>query len=187
MQRPHRIRLKTSLLIVLITCTVTGCHRQYYRKQADMEAYQLMDEKATAVARPPNVPLRIDVDRRSRMFNPFDLDFQPMPLDDPASYRYMQCVDGRRGYPLWEAAGLTNIAESPDWWQFLPLNEDGVLVLNSENATQIALLQSPQYQEQLEQLYFTALDVSGERFQFDTQFLAVPRADLARIVAVQQN
>ena len=115
MQRPHRIRLKTSLLIVLITCTVTGCHRQYYRKQADMEAYQLMDEKATAVARPPNVPLRIDVDRRSRMFNPFDLDFQPMPLDDPASYRYMQCVDGRRGYPLWEAAGLTNIAESPDW------------------------------------------------------------------------
>ena len=135
-----------------------------------MEAYQLMDEKATAVARPPNVPLRIDVDRRSRMFNPFDLDFQPMPLDDPASYRYMQCVDGRRGYPLWEAAGLTNIAESPDWWQFLPLNEDGVLVLNSENATQIALLQSPQYQEQLEQLYFTALDVSGERFQFDTQF-----------------
>ena len=39
-----------------------------------------------------------------------------------------------------------------------------------ENATQIALLQSPQYQEQLEQLYFTALDVSGERFQFDTQF-----------------
>lgn len=170
MQRPHRIRLKTSLLVLLIACTVTGCHRQYYRKQADMEAYQLMDEKATAVARPPNVPLRIDVDRRSRMFNPFDLDFQPMPLDDPASYRYMQCVDGRRGYPLWEAAGLTNIAESPDWWQFLPLNEDGVLVLNSENATQIALLQSPQYQEQLEQLYFTALDVSGERFQFDTQF-----------------
>ena len=104
------------------------------------------------------------------MFNPFDLDFQPMPLDDPASYRYMQCVDGRRGYPLWEAAGLTNGAESPDWWQFLPLDEDGVLVLNAENATKIALLESPQYQEQLEQLYLIALDVSGERFQFDTQF-----------------
>lgn len=135
-----------------------------------MEAYHLIDQKAAAVARPPNVPLRIDVDRRSRMFNPFDLDFQPMPLDDPASYRYMQCVDGRRGYPLWEAAGLTNGAESPDWWQFLPLNEDGVLVLNAENATKIALLESPAYQEQLEALYFLALDVSGERFQFDTQF-----------------
>ena len=157
-------------LSILIACTATGCHRQYYRKQADMEAYHLIDQKAAAVARPPNVPLRIDVDRRSRMFNPFDLDFQPMPLDDPASYRYMQCVDGRRGYPLWEAAGLTNGAESPDWWQFLPLNEDGVLVLNAENATQIALLESPQYQEQLEALYLLALNVSGERFQFDTQF-----------------
>ena len=157
-------------LLALTTCTAAGCHRQYYRKQADREAYQLLDQKAAAVARPPNVPLRIDVDRRSRMFNPFDLDFQPMPLDDPASYRYMQCVDGRRGYPLWEAAGLTNGAESPDWWQFLPLDEDGVLVLNAENATKIALLESPQYQEQLEQLYLIALDVSGERFQFDTQF-----------------
>jgi len=158
------------VLVSLILCTVIGCHRQYYRKQADNEAYFLLDQKATAVARPPNVPLRIDVDRRSRMFNPFDLDFQPMPLDDPASYKYMQCVDGRRGYPLWETAGLTNGAESPDWWQFLPLNDDGVLVLNAENSTQIALLQSPLYQRQLEQLYFVALEVSGERFQFDTQF-----------------
>lgn len=161
----------TSLPVVLLVLSTlsAGCHRQYYRKQADGEAYCLLDEKASDVARPPNIPLRIEVDRRSRMFNPFDLDFQPMPLDDPASYRYMQCVDGRRGYPMWEAAGLTNGAESPDWWQFLPLDDDGVLVLNAENAVRIALLHSPEYQEQLEQLYFVALDVSGERFQFDTQ------------------
>ena len=165
-----RIHPGMPALLALLAVNALGCHRQYYREQADMEAYHLIDQKAAAVARPPNVPLRIDVDRRSRMFNPFDLDFQPMPLDDPASYRYMQCVDGRRGYPLWEAAGLTNVAESPDWWQFLPLNEDGVLVLNAENATKIALLESPAYQEQLEALYFLALDVSGERFQFDTQF-----------------
>lgn len=157
-------------VVLLVVSTLSaGCHRQYYRKQADGEAYCLLDEKASDVARPPNIPLRIEVDRRSRMFNPFDLDFQPMPLDDPASYRYMQCVDGRRGYPMWEAAGLTNGAESPDWWQFLPLDDDGVLVLNAENAVRIALLHSPEYQEQLEQLYFVALDVSGERFQFDTQ------------------
>jgi len=138
--------------------------------QADAEAYALMDEKARHVARPVNVPLRIDLDRRSRMFNPFDLDFQPMPLDDPASHRYLQCVDGRRGYPMWEAAGLTNTAESPDWWRFLPLGEDGVLELNAENAVRIALLHSPEYQEQLETLYLSALDVSSERFRFDTQF-----------------
>ncbi len=135
-----------------------------------MEVNGLLDEKNSHVARPSSTPLRIEIDRRSRMFNPFDLDFQPMPLDDPASYRYMQCVDGRRGYPMWEAAGVTNTAESPDWWQFLPLDEDGVLVLNSENAVQIALLHSPEYQEQLETLYLSALAVSAERFQFDTQF-----------------
>ncbi len=159
-----------SIVFVMTAVAITGCHRQYYRKQADCEAYSLLDEKSSHVARPPNTPLRIEVDRRSRMFNPFDLDFQPMPLDDPASWKYMQCVDGRRGYPMWEAAGVTNTAESPDWWQFLPLDDDGVLVLNAENAVRIALLHSADYQRQVEQLYFSALDVSTQRFQFDTQF-----------------
>ena len=158
----------TLMLIGVAFCV--GCHRQYYRKQADGEAHALIAEKASDVARPPNIPIQVYVDRRSRMFNPFDLDFQPMPLDDPASYRYMQCVDGRRGYPMWEAAGITNTAESPDWWQFLPLDDDGVLVLNAENAVRIALLQSRDYQQQIEQLYLNALQVSGERFVFDTQF-----------------
>ncbi len=147
-----------------------GCHRQYYRKQADCEVNCLIDQKANHVARSPNIPIRIDVDRQSRMFNPFDLDFQPMPVDDPASNRYMQCVDGRRGYPMWEAAGVTNAAESPDWWQFLPLDEDGVLVLDAETAVRLALLHSPDYQFQVEQLYLSALAVSAQRFQFDTQF-----------------
>ncbi|MEM7316485.1 MAG: hypothetical protein AAF497_25400, partial [Planctomycetota bacterium] len=158
------------LVTVVIAVSSLGCHRQYYRKQADGEVDLLIAEKANHVNRPPQTPYRIEVDRRSRMYNPFDLDFQPMPLDDPASYRYMQCVDGRRGYPMWEAAGITNAAESPDWWEFLPLDEDGVLVLNSENAVRIALINSPNYQFQVEQLYLSALDVSLERFQFDTQF-----------------
>ncbi|NND96732.1 MAG: hypothetical protein HKN47_05315 [Pirellulaceae bacterium] len=159
-----------AVLGLLTLVPTSGCHRQYYRKQADAEALALMKEKSSHIARPAQTPLQIEVDRRSRMFNPFDLDFQPMPLDDPASHRYMQCVDGRRGYPMWHAAGVTNTFESPDWWQFLPLDDDGVLVLNAETAVQIALLHSSDYQRQLEQLYLSALDVSSERFQFDTQF-----------------
>ena len=165
-------------LLAVVMAVSTGCHRNYYRKQADCEAHELIAEKSSHVARPPNSPVRIEVDRRSRMFNPFDLDFQPMPLDDPASYRYMQCVDGRRGYPMWEAAGLTNLSESPDWWQFLPLDDDGVLVLNLENSVQIALLHSPDYQAQVEQLYLSALQVSAERFVFDTQFFGGARTSL---------
>ncbi|TWU25022.1 hypothetical protein Pla52o_13190 [Novipirellula galeiformis] len=158
------------MLLCIMFLSSVGCHRQYYRKQADNEVNLLLDEKSQHISRPPTMPLRIDVDRRSRMFNPFDLDFQPIPLDDPSSYEYMQCVDGRRGYPMWEAAGVTNTAESPDWWQFLPLDDDGILVLNAENAVRIALLHSPEYQAQLEELYLAALDVSNQRFQFDTQF-----------------
>lgn len=154
----------TALLLTI------GCSRAHYRVQANREANALIEEKANHVSRPPNTRLNIELDPRSRMYNPFDPDFQPMPLDDPASHLYMQCVDGRRGYPMWDAAGLTNTSENPGWWQYLPLNENGVLELNSENAVRIAMLQSPDYQQQLESLFLSALDVSSERFQFDTQF-----------------
>ena len=149
-----------------------GCHRNFYRRQADLEANCLIDQKAVQIARPPNQALRITPDRRSRYFNPFDLDFQPRPIDDPAAHQYVQCVDGRRGYPLWDAAGITNAVESPDWWQFLPMDADGILTLNAENAVRIAILHSPLYQFQLEQLYLSALTVSAQRFEFDTQFFA---------------
>ncbi|WP_302119759.1 hypothetical protein [Allorhodopirellula heiligendammensis] len=155
---------------------MVGCSRAHYRIQANGEANALIAEKASHVSRPPDTRLNIDLDPRSRMFNPFDPDFQPMPLDDPASHRYMQCVDGRRGYPLWDGAGLTNTAENPVWWQYLPLNENGVLELNSENSVRIAMLHSPDYQQQLESLFLSALDVSSERFQFDTQFFGGQRA-----------
>ena len=62
--------------------------------------------------------------------------------------------------------------------QFLPLDEEGVLVLNADTAVRIALLQSPEYQRQREQLYLSALDVSSERFRFDTQFFGGARSFL---------
>ncbi len=164
-------RIGFTLLCSVVAVTFCGgCHRQYYRKQADLEAHGLIDQKVSHAGEDPGKALRIQIDPRSRMFNPFDLDFQPMPIDDPASHRYMKCVDGRKGYPLWHAAGTTNAAENPQWWQFLPLDENGVLRLNSDTAVQLALLHSPDYQQQIETLYLSALDVSSERFRFDTQF-----------------
>jgi hypothetical protein len=168
-------------LLIGIAVLATGCHRNYYRRQADREAHRLIDQKATVIARPPAAGVRIDVDRQSRMFNPFDLDFQPMPPDDQASNRYMQCVDGRRGYPMWEAAGKTNSVESPDWWQFLPVNDNGVLELDLDEAVEVALLHSPQYQNQVENLYLTALGVSTQRFEFDTQFFGGGQTSLTTI------
>ncbi|MGV3486033.1 MAG: hypothetical protein ACO1RT_16575 [Planctomycetaceae bacterium] len=167
-----------AVVVLMMISFLGGCHRQYYRRQADMEAHQLIDQKVVEGRQDPGKPLRIQMDPRSRMFNPFDLDFQPMPLDDPDSHRFMHCVDGRKGYPLWHAAGTTNTSENPQWWQYLPLDEDGVLRLNSDTAVQLALLHSPDYQQQVETLYLSALDVSSERFRFDTQFFGGARAFL---------
>jgi len=164
-------------MTALIVCC-GGCHRQHYRKQADMEAHSLIDEKLAHASQDHGGPLRIQLDPRSRMFNPFDLDFQPMPQDDPSSHRYMHRVDGRKGYPLWHAAGTTNASENPGWWQFLPLDENGVLKLNADTAVRLALLHSPDYQQQVETLYLSALDVSSERFRFDTQFFGGAQTSL---------
>ncbi len=168
-------RALNSVVLSLLLITVlgaAGCHRQFYRRQADQEAHCLIDEKVIHSNQDPGGPLRIGLDPRSRMFNPFDLDFQPMPLDDPDSNRYMRKVDGRKGYPLWHAAGSTNASENPEWWRFLPLDENGVLRLDADEAVRLALLHSPNYQQQIETLYLSALDVSSERFRFDTQFFS---------------
>ncbi|NOZ40047.1 MAG: TolC family protein, partial [Planctomycetes bacterium] len=46
----------------------------------------------------------------------------------------------------------------------------GQVVLDLQGAVELALLESPRYQSQLEELYLSALDVTFERFRFDTQF-----------------
>lgn len=171
--KSSRRRRKALICLLGLAATITaGCHRAYYRKQADHEAYCIIDEKVIDSAQNPGEPLRIELDRRSRMFNPFDPDRPPMPTDDPYSHRYMHFVDGRRGYPMWHANGTTNAVESPDWWSFLPVDENGVMVLDADTSVKLALLHSPDYQRQLESLYLSALDVSSERFLFDTQFFA---------------
>lgn len=149
-----------------------GCTRAKYRAKTDREAYYLLDEKRAESCEEGTSPYRIEIDARSRMFDPFNPDRQPMPEDDPQAHRYMRMVDGKKGYPLWEANGRTNIVENPQWWSYLPLDERGVLVLDLENAVRTALVHSTTYQNNLEEMYLSALDVSSERFLFDSQFFA---------------
>ncbi len=147
-----------------------GCTRQQYRCKTDTEAYYLLDEKARQSQEQNTATYRIEVDPRSRMFDPFNPDRPPMPEDDPQSNQFMRLVDGKKGYPLWEANGRTNTLENPHWWEYLPLDERGVLVLDLNEAVRIGLIHSPTYQSNLEELYLSALDVSSERFLLDSQF-----------------
>ncbi|MGY8767034.1 MAG: TolC family protein [Pirellulales bacterium] len=179
---PHIIRqsclangITTSLtLIVLMLVSLiaaTGCHRsrEFYRLQADEEVLNLVSEKATD----PRWCLpdyHIDPDPKSRMYYPFAIDCPPMPLDDPTSNQFMHYVDDKHGYWGWEKNGIVDTVENPDWQAYLPVNEDGTLTLDSDSVVELARLHSPDYQTEMEDLYFSALDVSFQRFRFDTQF-----------------
>ena len=95
-----------------------------------------------------------------------------MPPDDPNSHRYMHCVDGKKGYPHWDQFGRLESVESPYWLSYLPTGEEGEIELDLRDAVRVARANSRTYQQNLETLYLTALDVSFERFRFDHQLFA---------------
>ncbi len=169
-------RIGVCLLLAAVLLSLGGCNRAWYRRQADAEAYALVREKGTH----PHWNLEdysIAVDPRSRMYYQYSPDCPPMPEDDPYSHELMQCVDGKRGWPFWDDYGYDVSAENPVWHEYLQFDERGVLVVNADDAVRIALLHSRPYQQSLETLYLSALDVSFERFQFDTQFFSANAFD----------
>ncbi len=161
-----RISWLTCLLLISL---LAGCHRSWYRQRADAEVECLLRQKTNPVEW-PLAGYNVYVDPRSRMFDPFDFDYPPMPPDDPASHQLMHCVDCKPGYPCWHVDGDISSVEGPDWQSSLPLTEDGVVALNVDSSVQLALLHSPRYQAAVEELYLSALDVSIQRFAFDAQF-----------------
>jgi hypothetical protein len=154
----------------LVYSASVGCNRAHYRTRADQEVDNLISEKIFDADSPP---IRsIQMDRASRMFDPFNPDRPPMPEDDDVSHRYMRVINGMNHYPLWDVNGRTNTAENPVWWQYLPLDERGVLVMDADTSVRIATLQNTTYQSEIETLYLSALDVSSERFLLSNQLFA---------------
>ncbi|MEM6330681.1 MAG: TolC family protein [Planctomycetota bacterium] len=168
-RRPGKLALRLLLLGSLLLGAAVGCQRGFYRRQADAEANCLIDGKAGLVNSDGQL-LRIDIDPRSRMFSAEDPDRPAMPPDDPVSHAFLECVDGKRGAKANRCAARTPFVENPAWLASLPRDGDGTLELDLASAVQLALLHSPDYQSQLEELYLSALDVAFERFRLDAQF-----------------
>jgi outer membrane protein TolC len=157
------------ILLIAATLLVAGCARSHYRRQADQEVGCVV----THATDDPRWQIdAFDVDPRpaSRMYDPDSADCPPMPPDDPESQRLMHCVDGKQGWRYWHRNGDVSYVENPDWLRFLPRDEKGNVVLDRQAAMEVALLNSRNYQEQLEQLYLSAMAVTFERFRFDAQF-----------------
>ena len=159
------------MVLVGLLIVFSGCTRAFYREQADAESYGLIAEKAQN----PHWSLEhytILPDPTSRMADFNSADCPPMPPDDPAAHKLMHWVDHKPGYPFWHVNGDTGFVENPMYKSFLPLDEEGVLHLDTETAVKLALIHSPDYQTAQETLYLSALDVSAERFVFDPQYFA---------------
>lgn len=172
MTQPFRAWTRAAtVLAVAGLASLPACHRGYYRRMADSEARQMVIEKKTD----PRVIAAdgdLAIDAASRMFDPFSQDHPPIPPDDPESQKLMNCVDGRSGYPHWHANGDTAWVENPEWMSWLPRNDAGKVVVDSRSAVELAFVHSPDYQRQREELYLSALDVTLERFGFDSQLFA---------------
>jgi len=146
-----------------------GCSRTYYRRQADQEVYGLVG----AATHDPRWPLQgyaIQPKPESRFYDPNSPDHPAMPPDDPTSHQLMHCVDCQRGARGWHRNGDTPYVENPGWRAGLPCEDDGAVAVDRAAAMRLALLNSPEYQQQLEELYLSALDVTFQRFRLNAQF-----------------
>ncbi len=150
-----------------------GCSRYDYVRDADDQAYRLVSQKSNN-PRWAQPAFRIDLDPRSRYFDPYDDISPPMPPDDPASHRFMEYVDSKKHWSYWNQFGIRPNLENSSWReeleQYVEFTDDGKVKLGLEDAVRLALIHQPDYQQNLETLYLSALDVSTERFRFDTQF-----------------
>lgn len=165
----NRLLVPGLTLAACCLAALVGCSRTFYRQQADRDAYCLVDSKSPSAGAVPG-EFRIQIDPRSRMYDAYDPDREPMPPDDPQSHRYMEVVDCKKNSKLWRELPRTPFVENPNWQQHLCRNEKGEVVLDMRGAVELALLNSTDYQTELEDLYLSALDVSFERFRFDAQF-----------------
>ncbi|MBC7820492.1 MAG: TolC family protein, partial [Planctomycetaceae bacterium] len=169
--------LRRKLLLGLTACAVIGsmggCHRAMYRQQADDDARALVEEKSCD----PRWALpcfNIEMNPASRYYDQYDPVKPPMPPDDPESHDLMHCVYGKKGWAKWHKDGDRSGLENPTWQQcldqYVTRSQSGAYVLRLEDSVRLALIHSPAYQQQLETLYLSSLDVSTERFRLDTQF-----------------
>ncbi len=163
------LRFSPAILTVALMLVAVGCSRDHYRRQADQEVYSLVD----CAANDPRWPVEdfsIQPNPESRFYDPDNPNCPPMPPDDPSSHGYMECVACMKGWPHWHDHGNTPDVENPAWMAYLPMNEEGSVVLDREGVVRTARIHSRTYQQELESLYLAALDVTFERFRFDCQY-----------------
>ena len=167
---------------------VAGCSRTHYRQMADTQTYNILSQKTRDPRwSPPR--LNITPDPRSRFFDPNHPDCPPLPPDDPTAHRYMHGARGIRGWHRWHRNGDLPHVENPEWTTYLggepfrcpdfPLPRIDKLGL--QEAVELGLIHSREYQEELENMYLSGLALTFQRYRFNVRplgFLGEPGTEL---------
>jgi hypothetical protein len=190
------------LVGVLCLAALPGCSRMFWRSQADFDTYNLLMQK-TQDERWDLPRITVEADPRSRFYDPFNLDCEPLPPDDPAANSYMHWVDGMRGYKNWHKFGESMSVENPQWlanfgfepemaqasWERSPREEkSGVLEraernvptirdLTLEQAIELSNIHNREYQTQMENVYLSALILTFDQFRFNVRYLGLNGAE----------
>ncbi|GAC1463201.1 MAG: hypothetical protein NVSMB9_00370 [Isosphaeraceae bacterium] len=155
---------------VLLVLLFAGCTRRYYRNFADRDVYRIERERMFDWRwRVPDRP--VEANPRSRLGDVHDPNRHPMVPDDPGA-RPFQVTAGR---PLefvgWEKRGTAPI-EDLSWLQCIPRESDGSLKIDGPSSMQIALMNSREYQFQVENVYLQCLSLTLQRFAFFPQIFS---------------
>ena len=179
--RKQRSRVRSFVGVLICATCLSGCSRQFWRKQADVDTYSAIGEKLND----PHWSLpRVSItpDPRSRFYDPFDPDKRPLPPDDPAAHEVMHSVSGRKGYQGWHKLGVSFAIENPQWLQSYGVDPESADPVTGHTklqltgvgipeAVELAAIHSREYQTQIELLYTSALSLTEERFNLGARYL----------------
>lgn len=176
--QPAAVALLAGLLM-----TAAGCSRAFWRNQGESDAYAILSEKVSDsrwdVPRYGIIP-----DPRSRFYDPYDPDREPLPPDDPAAHEYMHLVNGMSGYKSWHEFGDALSVENPQWLTEFGMTQidgevqmaNGMPVLNDlglVESLELSYIHSREYQFEIENVYLAALALTLQRFEFDVRYLGI--------------
>ena len=167
--------------VFAVVAGLSGCHREHFRRRADRAGGALIVEKIAQ----PNWHIDNNCawpDPRSRFADPTPKDRPPKPTDDPtAAWLSIDpqpkhcCAEPFEGTEYLHLMPLVEVEyEEPGRYRLDPFIEPGqpARLIGLQNAHQVALLNSREFQNRRESLFFAALELSLERNAFAPQFFA---------------
>ncbi|MGL6074251.1 MAG: TolC family protein [Fimbriiglobus sp.] len=152
-----------------LTVLSLSCSPRFYRQSADQETYSILEgrvpSESSAIGR-----TQVEPHPTSRLVDPTDPDRPPKPPDDAAAAVYMAKPGKFTGAKGWERDGLAERIEPINWALAQGIDPNGTLKLTQERAVEIALVNSREYQTNLENVYLSALALTLNRFEFDSRW-----------------